>query len=124
MTEKPKILYVDDEPMNLMLFEINFRKRYEVITAENALQGLEMLDKHKDIRVVISDMRMPQMTGMEFIRKAKKIYPEIAYYILTGYDITEEIQEAINQGVIIKCLQKPFDIKEITDSIEESIDKK
>ena len=124
MTEKPKILYVDDEPMNLMLLEINLRKSYEVITADNAIQGLELLDKHNDLKVVISDMKMPQMTGMEFIRKAKKIYPEIAYYILTGYDITEEIQEAINQGLIIKCFQKPFNIKEITDSIEESISKK
>ena len=124
MTEKPKILYVDDEPMNLMLFEINLRKSYQVVTADNAIQGLELLDKHNDLRVVISDMRMPQMTGMDFIRKAKKIHPEIAYYILTGYDITEEIQEAINQGLIIKCFQKPFNIKEITDSIEESISKK
>ena len=124
MTEKPKILYVDDEPMNLMLLEINLRKSYEVITADNAIQGLELLDKHNDLKVVISDMRMPQMTGMEFIRKAKKIYPELAYYILTGYDLTEEIQEAINQGLIIKCFQKPFNIKEITDSIEESISKK
>ncbi len=124
MTEKPKILYVDDEPMNLMLFEINLRKSYQVVTADNAIQGLELLDKHNDLKVVISDMRMPQMTGMEFIRKAKKIYPELAYYILTGYDLTEEIQEAINQGLIIKCFQKPFNIKEITDSIEESISKK
>ena len=124
MTEKPKILYVDDEPMNLMLFEINLRKSYQVVTADNAIQGLELLDKHNDLKVVISDMRMPQMTGMDLIRKAKKIHPEIAYYILTGYDITEEIQEAINQGLIIKCFQKPFNIKEITDSIEESISKK
>ncbi len=124
MNEKSKILYVDDEPMNLMLFEVNFRKRYQVITAEDALHGLEVLDKHKDLKVVISDMKMPHMTGMEFIRKAKSIYPEISYYILTGYEITDDIQEAINNRLIIKCFQKPFDINEINNSIEKSIGKK
>ncbi len=123
MNNKPKLLYVDDEPINLMLFEVNFRKRYEVITAEDAIQGLQLLDEHKDFKIVISDMRMPKMTGIEFIRKAKKIYPDISFFILTGYDIRGEIQEAINQGLIIKCFQKPLNIDEISESIDQSINK-
>ncbi len=124
MSEKPKLLYVDDESVNLMLFEINFRDKYQVLTADNALKGLALLDENKDIAAVISDMKMPHMSGIEYIRKAKDRYPAIPYFILTGYDVTDEIQEALDRGLILKCFQKPFNIIEIASSVEESINNK
>ncbi len=124
MSKKPKLLYVDDESVNLMLFEINFRDKYQVLTADNALKGLALLDEHKDISAVISDMKMPHMSGIEYIRKAKDRYPAIPYFILTGYDVTDEIQEALDRGLILKCFQKPFNINEIASSVEESINNK
>ncbi len=123
MSSKPKILYVDDEFLNLQLFEINLRTKYHVLTAESATKGLEILDNNKDIVVVISDMKMPIMNGLEFIAIAKEKYPSISYYILTGYDITDEIQEALNKGLILKYFRKPFDINEIDRSITEAIGK-
>lgn len=118
MNEKPKILYVDDEFINLLLFKINFSKKYEVFTAENGLMGLELLDNNHDISIVLSDMKMPAMNGIEFIIKAKAKYPKISYFILTGYEITKEIQEALNSGLIVKYFRKPFNISEIDSEIE------
>lgn len=118
---KPKILYVDDEPINLVLFEINFKKRYDIFIANDGFQGLELLEKELDISIIISDMKMPKMNGIEFIRNAKERYPEKKYYILTGYEITKEIQEAINEGIIMKYFSKPFNIKEIDETIENAI---
>ena len=116
-----KILYVDDETINLQLFKINFGKKYEVLIAENAMIGLEILNNYPDISVVISDMKMPEMNGIEFIKKSKVKFPDKNYFILTGYDISIEIQEAINVGLIIKCFKKPFNKSEIDSEIELTI---
>lgn len=72
MEKQINILYVDDEQLNLQLFATVFKKKFNVITAESGLEGLEKLDKNKDICIVISDMRMPEMNGIEFINTAKK----------------------------------------------------
>lgn len=119
--DKPKILYVDDEPVNLMLFEVILEKKYKVITANNGNEGLDIMSKDDEIKVVMSDMKMPVMNGLEFITKAKKILPEIHYYILTGFDITEEIKEAIGKGDVRKYFRKPINMNEISVEIETVI---
>ena len=117
MSDKLKIMYVDDEELNLQLFELNFNRKYEVITAESGISALNLLEEHLDTTIVISDMKMPIMTGLEFIQKAKVKYPNIKYYILTGYEITDEIQEALDSKLILKYFRKPFDINEIDNVI-------
>ncbi|MEE4197915.1 MAG: response regulator [Bacteroidales bacterium] len=120
MENKTTILYVDDEPMNLKLFEINFSKKFNVITALSGNEGLKVLaEKHHVVNVVISDMKMPGMNGIEFIKKAKSDYPDIKYFILTGFEITEEIAEALNNNLIQSYFQKPFNMQEIEESIFE-----
>jgi two-component system, response regulator, stage 0 sporulation protein F len=121
MSEKPIILYVDDEFINLKIFEINLSKKYFVLTAESGIKGLDILETKSDIKIVLSDMRMPQMTGLEFIKKAKDKYPSISYFLLTGYEVTEEIEEAINSGLILKYFRKPFNLLEISSIIEKAI---
>lgn len=111
------ILYVDDEPINVLLFERMFRKKYKVFTAHSGYLGLEILKTRDDLKVIITDMRMPGMNGIEFIQNAKKIYPNIIYYILTGYDITPEIQKSLDSGLIYKYFQKPFNMNDIDASI-------
>jgi YesN/AraC family two-component response regulator len=66
-------------------------------------------------------MKMPGMNGVEFIRKAKQEYPYISYYILTGFDITEEIAEALREGLINKYFRKPFNIREIETTLREAL---
>lgn len=118
---KPKILYVDDEPLNLLLLKANLSKQYEVLTAPDGLCGLEILKNNRDINVVLSDMKMPHMNGIEFIRQATDIAPENFYYIVTGFDINAEIQEALNRGLIRKYFSKPFNMDEIASEIRQSL---
>jgi response regulator RpfG family c-di-GMP phosphodiesterase len=123
MNEKVTLLYVDDEPINLKLFELNFRKKFNVLTAESGSQGYELLKQNPHTIVVISDMKMPGMNGIEFIKLAKKDFPNISYFILTGFDITEEIADALNERLIHKYFRKPFNLREIESSILEILEK-
>lgn len=82
---------------------------------------MQHIAENKDIKVVVSDMKMPVMNGIEFILKARLLSSEVAYYILTGFEITEDIQEALNQGIIRRYFRKPFNIPEISREIENTI---
>ena len=118
---KTKILYVDDESLNLKLFEINFSKEHTVFLAEDGYKGLEILNEEPEIKVIISDMKMPGMSGIEFIMKAREMHPSKKYYILTGFEITKEILNALELGIILKYYRKPFNIKEIKAEISKAI---
>ena len=120
MNKKTTLLYVDDEPINIMLFEANFKNHYHVVTAESGMKGLEKLQSNPEISVVVSDMKMPEMNGIQFIRQAKKKYSNIKYFILSGYELTEEIIDALNNKLILKYFKKPFNMKDIEDSIDEA----
>ncbi len=115
-----KVLYVDDEVINLQLMEINLKRNFQIFTADSAREGLKIIDANTDIKVVISDMKMPNINGIEFIKMAKEKHPEIRYYILTGYDINDEIEDALQKGLIIKYFRKPFNINEIEAAINET----
>jgi len=114
-----KILYVDDEHINLFLFEQMFRKSFIVVTADSGYRGLEIIKNDPEIKVIISDMRMNGMNGLEFVKTAKETYPHLLFYILTGYEITPEIKNALETGMIIRYFQKPFNKKEIEKHISE-----
>jgi YesN/AraC family two-component response regulator len=120
MSRNLKILYVDDEPVNLHLFEYNFKKSFYVHTAESGLEGLEIIKKNIDIEVVISDIRMPHMNGLDFIQKAKELYPDKKFYILTGFDISNEIQNALDSNLIQAYFQKPFNKVQIEEAITKA----
>jgi two-component system, response regulator, stage 0 sporulation protein F len=122
MNQNPALLYVDDEPLNLTLFEINFQKKYTVRTALSGEKGLDILRSEPSIAVVITDMKMPGMNGIEFIRKAKENFPEIVFFILTGYEITGEIIQALEDKLIYKYFKKPFLMKEMETAILEVLE--
>jgi response regulator RpfG family c-di-GMP phosphodiesterase len=122
MAEQISLLYVDDESINLKLFELNFKSKFRVVTALSGDDGLAILENDPTISVVISDMRMPKMDGLEFIAKAKQSFPYIVYYILTGFDITDEINEALSKNLINKYFRKPFNFREIESAITSALD--
>jgi len=122
MNQTPTLLYVDDEPLNVTLFEINFQKKYAIRTALSGEKGLDILRSEPSIAVVISDMKMPGMNGIEFIRKAKENFPEIVFFILTGYEITEEITRALEEKLIHKYFKKPFLMKDMETAILEVLE--
>jgi two-component system, response regulator, stage 0 sporulation protein F len=113
-----QVLYVDDEDVNLFLFEQMFKEHFSLKTAISGKSALEVLDTTPEIGIIFSDMRMPVMNGIEFIKKARKRFPNKTYYILTGYSINDEIRGAISEGLISKYFQKPFDVKAIVQEIE------
>ena len=121
MNNNISILYVDDEPINLQVFQYTFEEKYNIITSESGIEGLEILKSNPEVKLVISDMKMPGMSGVEFIRIAKKEFPSIKYYILTGFDITKEIADALNEKIILKYFRKPFNTREIEAVIEEAL---
>ncbi|MFC2151618.1 response regulator [Bacteroidota bacterium] len=119
MDDNTALLYVDDEELNLTVFKLSFRSKFNILTAESGAEGLKVLDENPQIKVVISDMKMPGMNGIEFIKLAKKDYPNVCFYILTAFEITEEIKNALKEGLINKYFRKPFNMKDIETSVKE-----
>lgn len=116
------VLYVDDELPNLFLFKASFNSKYNVITAPSGFEALELLQKHEgEISVVISDMKMPIMNGVELITKAKEHYANLRYFILTGYQFNEEIEEAQNSKLIHQWFTKPINRELVEEAIDEVV---
>lgn len=121
MNNEIKILYVDDEEFNIKLFELNFSKLYNVLTAYSGMEGIEIINSNQDIEFIISDMKMPEMNGLEFINEVKKIKKDIPCMILSGYCETPEITEALNSNTIVDYMIKPFKVKTLSDVINKNI---
>ena len=119
--EKPTILYVDDEPINTMVFYSILKNDFNVITANSGPDGLEKLKEKDGIAFVVSDMRMPLMNGIEFITEVKNLAPTLPCIILTAYETNPEIQKAIDDGLILHSLKKPLDREEIKRVIMKEI---
>lgn len=105
MTEK--ILFVDDEPHVLQSIKRQFRKRFTLETAEGGEEALRVLKEHGPFAVIVSDMRMPKMSGVELLAKTKDIYPDMVRMMLTGNADQETAMEAVNTGHIFRFLTKP-----------------
>src|SRR5687768_16473800 len=104
---KYKILVVDDEPVNLRLLERLFRRTHDVISAASGTEALKMLEMH-DVALIVSDQRMPGMTGIDFLKQAATLRPRTVRIILTGYTDVNYLVEAINSGVVYKYITKPW----------------
>ncbi len=114
------VLHIDDEPTNVLLFEVNFRRFYQVISAHSGADGLTKLTQNPNIDVIFCDMKMPGMNGLEFAREAAKVKPGIPCFILTGYDISPEIYHAINEGWVSGYIQKPFEVDQIITAVNKA----
>lgn len=119
--ELPKVLYVDDETINLDLLRITFLNEFAIITAPSAAEGLEILEHQPDIRVVISDLRMPGMNGLEFIRKIKQHYPDKVCMLLTAFMESEVMMEGFNKELLFRYLMKPFNKEELKETLEAAL---
>jgi two-component system response regulator HupR/HoxA len=112
--ENRNILYVDDEIVNVQLFNISMSKMFTVFTSESPLRALEIL-KENDIKVIITDYKMPVMNGMELIMEIKKHWPNAVCIILSGY---LESYVIVEKSLIYKYLLKPWNKAELSDIIE------
>jgi DNA-binding NtrC family response regulator len=119
MTSKHPILLVDDESEILFSLRGLLRKEFEVFTAESGAEALEIL-RRQPIHVLMTDQRMPQMTGVELLRRAQGDCPEAIRMIFTGYADIKAVVEAINQGKIYRYLTKPWDPDELRAVLHEA----
>ncbi|MFN7313644.1 MAG: response regulator [Bacteroidota bacterium] len=117
---KIKVLYVDDEENNLFSFKATFRLKYDVITAISAADAIKILDEQPDIAIIITDQRMPNMTGVEFLHSIKENHPLPMRILLTGYTDINALIEAVNLGKIHYYLSKPWSEEELDKTIKEA----
>lgn len=119
---KPKILVVDDEPDNLDLLYRTFYRDYKVLRATSGPAALELLSQEGEVSVIISDQRMPMMSGTEFLSLTATQYPDIIRIILTGYTDVEDLVEAINAGKVFKYVTKPWESEELKAVVRQALD--
>jgi response regulator RpfG family c-di-GMP phosphodiesterase len=115
-----KILFVDDETSNLRLLERLFRPSYEVFTASSGAEALELLGAH-DVALIISDQRMPEMSGSEFLKRAAEMRPQTVRIMLTGYTDVNDLVDAINSGIVYKYITKPWVTEELQQTVRRSL---
>lgn len=122
MEEKIKVLYVDDEPNNLYSFKANFRRDFKIFLAESGAEALEVLEKEKEIEIILTDQRMPQMTGIEFLVQAKEKFPDPMRLLITGYADINAVVDAINKGQVFYYLTKPWNEDEVKIAVRNAME--
>jgi two-component system sensor histidine kinase/response regulator len=120
MSGKIKILYVDDEPENLIGFKASLRLDYQILTAVNVPQAIIILNEHPEIRVVFCDQRMPGKSGVDFFEEIRMSHPLPVRIMLTAYTDVESIIDAINKGNIFRFVKKPWMEADIIWAIDEA----
>ncbi|MBE9006756.1 response regulator [Fortiea sp. LEGE XX443] len=118
--KKLKILVVDDEPDNLDLLYRTFRRDFNVLKADSGINALEVLATEGEVAVIISDQRMPEMKGTEFLSKTVPQFPDTVRIILTGFTDIEDLVEAINAGQVYKYITKPWDPGELKAVVQRA----
>lgn len=119
---KSKILYVDDDQENLRTFRRLFRKEYDVLLAESGKEGLELLQNNPPVPIIITDQRMPEMTGIEFLDHTLRISPESIRMIITGFTDVQALIDAINTGRVYRYITKPWDEQELYVTMKRAIE--
>ena len=117
--KKGLILCVDDEPNILRSLNWLLRKDFDVMTAPSGHEALDLV-RHNDFDVIISDQRMPGMTGVEFLREVCKISPRPMRILLTGYSDLEAVLRSVNESEVFRFINKPWDIKELPKIVAEA----
>lgn len=117
---KAKMLVVDDEPDNLDLLYRTFRRDFNVLRAEGGQQALEILSTQGEVAVIISDQRMPEMKGTEFLSKTVPEFPDTVRIILTGFTDVEDLVDAINAGQVYRYITKPWNPDELKLVVDQA----
>lgn len=120
---KHTILCVDDEIDNVDALERLFRKKFTVLKATSGKEALAVLDEHRGpLALIITDQRMPEMTGVEFLEKTLESHPDTIRILLTGYTDLESVIMAVNKGQIFRYLTKPWDPVDLSNTVEHAIE--
>ena len=111
------VLFVDDEENILASLKRTLRREgYEILTAGSAAEGLSLLATN-DVQLIVSDQRMPEMNGTEFLARVKSLYPQTVRMVLSGYSEISAVTDAINKGAVYRFLLKPWDTEMLKEEI-------
>lgn len=119
---KLRLMVVDDESDNLDLLYRSFRRHFEVFKADSALSALRILSQEGEMGIIISDQRMPKMSGTEFLSRTAAQYPDTIRILLTGYTDVEDLVNAINAGQVFKYITKPWNPAELETIVQQAAD--
>ncbi len=120
---KAVILYLDDEQENLNSFKAAFRRDFKIYTAISSEEAEKILEKEAGaISIILSDQRMPKVTGIEFFERIKEKYPEMIRILVTGYSDINVVIDAINKSQVYKYIQKPWDVDYMRKLIEQAFE--
>lgn len=123
VTEKPFLLCLDDEAHNLDALERIFRKKYTVLKATDGQSALQLLASHPIVPIIISDQRMPEMSGVEFLERTINTHPDSVRILLTGYTDIESVIESVNKAQIYRYLTKPWDTTDLSNTVDQANEK-
>ncbi len=115
------VLYIDDEINNLNSFKAAFRRDFNIYVAQSAKEGRLILEE-QEIGVIITDQRMPVMTGIEFLESILNVYPDTIRILLTGFSDMNAVMDAINRGQVYKYLVKPWQNDELRLYIQNALE--
>ena len=118
---KPSLLYVDDEKHNLVAFKASFRRYYKVLTAQSGEEALDILE-NEEVEVIVSDQRMPGMTGDHLFERIQKLYPLTIRMVLTAFSDVADIIDAINKGKVYYYVTKPWKADDLKVLIDNAIE--
>ena len=121
MTKFP-VLVVDDEQDNLDAFRFNFGRNFQLLYASSGEQALELARQH-DVAAVVTDQRMPRMTGLELLRAVRDVRPDAIGVIVTAFTDVDVLIEAINLGRIYRYVTKPWDSKEMRGILIQAVER-
>lgn len=119
MIERQPILYVDDEEINLYIFDMLLNSTFEVHKAISAEVAFEILGAHPEIKLVITDWSMPSMDGLTFAKKASDRFTDKKFLMLSAYVKSQEIEEAIEHGILEDYFSKPLDRDMFLSKVEQ-----
>lgn len=117
-----RILYVDDDRANLVVFEASFGDELQVLTAASGAEALELLATHRDVAVLLTDQRMPGMAGTQLAEIVHREYPDVIRYLITAYSDLAAAIDAINLGQVHRYLRKPWDPAEMRVHLREGLE--
>ena len=119
--DQPRILFIDDEERILRSMKALFRRNYDVITTTDPTEALDILS-NQDIDVIVSDQRMPDITGIELLKQVTQLSPRTIRVLLTGYADMKATLDAINEGEVFRYLKKPWNNEELQRILAEASD--
>lgn len=120
---RPRLLFIDDEEINRSNFLQTFADEYEILPAGSGEEALEIMTREKGLALILSDQRMPGLSGAEVLARARELAPQAERIMLTGYSEPDDIMAAINQGHVYRYILKPWNSGELRIAIIQAVER-